>query len=60
MVSHYGCVKMAYTVELDYGSHVDIGTKLQALLNGATITTLHSSGILKMSADHFICFIVYE
>ena len=51
---------MAYTVETDKGTHVDIGTKLQALLNGATISTLHASGILKIGTDFFLCYIVYE
>lgn len=51
---------MAYNVETDLGSHVDIGTKLQTLLNGATIATLHSSGIVKVSSDFFLCYIVYE
>lgn len=56
----YGCVKMAYTVETDLGNHVNIGTKFQALLNNATITTLHSSGIEKIASDYFLCWICYE
>lgn len=51
---------MAYTVETDTGSHGDIGTKLQTLLNGATIATLHASGILKIGTDFFLAYIVYE
>jgi len=51
---------MTYSVEIACGNHVNIGAKLQALLNAATITTLHSSGILKISSDHFICWICYE
>ena len=51
---------MAYTVETDTGTHVDIGSKLQALLNGASITTLHGSGILKIGSDFFLAWICYE
>ena len=51
---------MAYTVETDFGTHVDIGTKLQTLLNNATISTLHRSEIIKVGTDRYLAYIVYE
>lgn len=51
---------MAYTVESDTGTHVDIHTKLQTLLNNATIGTLHQAKIVKIGPDFFLCYIVYE
>jgi len=51
---------MAYSVETDFGTHVDIGTKLDALLDGATITTLHTAEIIKIGTDRYMAYIVYE
>lgn len=51
---------MAYTCESDTGTHGEIAQKLQDLLNGASITTLHQTGIVKIGTDLFIAFIVYE
>ena len=51
---------MAYTVEKDFGTHLDADTKLQTLLNGATINTLHTAKILKIGTDRYMCYIVYE
>ena len=51
---------MAYTVESDTGTHADIHTKLQSLLNGTSITTLHTAKIAKIGTDFFLAYIVYE
>jgi len=51
---------MAYSCDVDYGSHVDIGTKLAALLNAATITTFHEAHVIKIGTDRFLAYIVYE
>jgi hypothetical protein len=51
---------MAYTVEKDYGNHVDIASKLASLLNEATISTLHQAAIVKLSNDFYLAYIVYE
>ena len=51
---------MAYTVTTDTGNHVNIGTKLAALLNGASIPTLHGCGILKVGSDFYLAWIAYE
>jgi hypothetical protein len=51
---------MAYHVDKDFASTQEVDTKLAALLNGASITTLHAAEIVKVGADKFLCYIVYE
>jgi hypothetical protein len=52
---------MAYTVEKAVGNSSNIHTKLQALLNGASISTLHAAKIIRLfGSDHLMCYIVYE
>ena len=51
---------MAYAVETDFGTHVDIGTKLNTLLTNATIATLHTATIIKVGTDNYMAIIVYE
>ncbi|MDH5447620.1 MAG: hypothetical protein OEX01_01255 [Candidatus Bathyarchaeota archaeon] len=51
---------MAYTVEKDYGNHITIASKLQDLLNNATVSTLHTAQIIKIGSDFFLAYIVYE
>ena len=51
---------MAYTVESDFGTAVDIHTKLNTLLTNATIATLHTAEIIKIGTDFYLCYIVYE
>lgn len=51
---------MAYSCDIDYGSHQEIATKMADLLNSASITTLHSTGIAKVGTDFFAIWIIYE
>jgi len=51
---------MAHIVKTNLASHVDAGSKLQALLNGSTITTFRAAGITKISSDLFLIWIAYE
>jgi hypothetical protein len=51
---------MTYHCDLDYGNHADIHTKLAALLNAASIGTLHAAKIVRFGHDRFLAYIVYE
>ena len=51
---------MAYQVDKDFGAHVEIATKLEDLLNAATISTLHACGIVKVRHDYYLAWIAYE
>lgn len=51
---------MAYQVDTDTAAHTEIGTKLAALLNAATITTLHGMGTQKIGNDRYLIWIAYE
>ena len=52
---------MAFSVETVIGTPQNIATKLQNLINSASITTLHSAGILKLyGSDRVMGYIIYE
>jgi len=52
--------KMAYQIDSDKGAHTEITTKMLALLNAATIATLHDTGAIRIGADRYLVYIVYE
>jgi len=53
-------VKMAYTVDTKTCILDDADTTLKALLDDATITTLHGIGITHITNALVLCWIAYE
>lgn len=51
---------MAYQVDSDTGAHTEIASKMVALLNAATIATLHATGAIKIGNDRYLIYIAYE
>lgn len=51
---------MAYQIDSDKGAHTEITSKMLALLNAATIATLHDTGAIRIGADIYLVYIVYE
>ena len=51
---------MAFLVKTDTGNHVTIKSKLQDLIDGSTITTMHTAEVVRVGNDFFLCILVYE
>ena len=60
MVSHNGCVNMAYSVNTKVCTPDDVSTTLKALLDDSSLTTLHGIGITHITNALVLCWIAYE